>query len=262
MSNASDNTIDIRRLIDEAPVHHVHYLPETDSTNEVALHRAGEVAADQSELVLTSRQLRGKGRGENRWHAGEGALTFSLITPRLSLPREQTPRISLTAGLAMCHAVEQFVGGGHPQLKWPNDVFLNGRKAAGILIESPGDSVDRFVIGIGLNVNNPLTDAPAEVRDLATSLSEAAGQSLPLTDVLIACLQQLDACLKLLLAGSEELARGWRSASLLDGRKVRLALPTEAIEGVCRGIGDDGALLIETPSGERACYGGVVERFE
>lgn len=261
MNPASDNTIDIRRLLDEAPVDNVHYLPETDSTNEVALRRTGSVAEDQSELVLTSRQLKGKGRGENRWHASEGALTWSLITPRLSLPREQTPKLSLTAGLAICHAAEQFAGSGHPQLKWPNDVFLHGRKAAGILIETTGEAVDRFVIGVGLNVNNSLADAPAEVRALATSLSESAGKPLPLTDVLIACLQQLASCTELLLSGSGELARGWQANSLLDGRTVRLALPTETLEGVCRGIAEDGALILDTPAGQRVCYGGVVESF-
>lgn len=262
MPDAAQNTLDLPQVLDRTTVGHVHYLPETDSTNEVALARAAQIPDDTSELVLTSRQLRGKGRGENRWWAGEGALTFSLITPRLPLPTEQTPRLSLVTGLAICQAVEQSVPTGETRLKWPNDVYLNGRKAAGILIESPGVAVGRFVVGVGINVNNRFAEAPPEVQQRAVSLADAAGGPLDLTGVLIDCLRQFDACLAMLLAGDPQLAGLWRAWSLLDGRRVRLALPAEVVEGVCRGIAEDGALLIEQPGGDRACYGGVVEWFE
>ncbi len=261
MGSASGNAIDIERVINQTSLSHVHYLPETNSTNDVALARAELLDPGDSELILTSNQTRGRGRGENRWWSSDGALTFSLITPVLPIPVKQSPIVSLAAGVAICQGVERLAPQGAPRLKWPNDVFLNARKVAGILIEVPRQSPGRFVIGVGLNVNNSLENAPAEVQALATSLADAASRRFDLSEVLVECLQQLEQALAMLVAGDPLLPQLWRAYSLLVGREVRVVNPGGFIQGVCQTIAEDGALVLKTPQGEISCYGGVVEWF-
>lgn len=259
VSSSPENVVDIARVLEATSVSHVHYLPETDSTNVVAIERAAHIPDQESELVLTGSQLKGKGRGDNKWFSSAGSLTFSLITRTLPIEPWQTPQVSLAAGLAICQAVESLAPAAQTQLKWPNDVYINARKAAGILIEVPRQSVARFVVGVGLNVNNSLDGVPEEVRETAISLSQVASQRVPMTDVLIECLNRFDQALKMLIAGDAMLPELWRSYSFLTNRRVRIVLPGSAVEGVCRAIADDGALVLETDEGDVPCYGGVVE---
>lgn len=253
--------VDLARVIDRTRVGHAHYLPETDSTNTVALARAGELPSDQSELVYTACQHQGRGRGANRWYSSDGALTFSLITRRLDIPLAQTPHISLTVGVSACRALAPLVPAARTQIKWPNDVYLNGKKAAGILIEVPATSPGRFVVGIGLNVSNSLDDAPEDVQQLATSLSRFTDDDLDPTSILIALLNEIDADLDRLEHGDPLLSEEWRALSVLVGRRVRVSAPPRVIEGLCTTIADDGALVLETKNGPTPCYGGVVEWF-
>lgn len=262
MPYENDATIDIPRLLDNTSVSHVHYLPEAGSTNEVAMQRAAVVPDDQSELVLASRQTAGKGRGENRWFSTEGSLTFSLITPVLPIEPGQTPQVSLVAGLAASQAVEAHAPGALVQVKWPNDVYVNGRKTVGVLIEVPKQNAARFVIGVGINVNNSLAAAPDDVRPMAISLADAAGGPLDATALLVDYLNRQDEGLAMLARRDPLLPKFWRGCSYLTGRRVRVVQPNGAIEGRVRDIADDGALLVETTAGVTACYGGVVEHFD
>jgi BirA family biotin operon repressor/biotin-[acetyl-CoA-carboxylase] ligase len=158
--------------------------------------------------------------------------------------------------------VERLAPQGRAQLKWPNDVFLNARKVSGILIEIPRSAPGRFVVGVGLNVNNSLENAPAEVQALAISLSDVSLQRFDLTDVLVECLKQIEQTLAMLVEGDPLLAQLWREYSLLVGREVRVVNPGGFVQGVCQTIAEDGALVLKTPQGEIPCYGGVVEWFD
>ncbi|MCA9238811.1 MAG: biotin--[acetyl-CoA-carboxylase] ligase [Planctomycetales bacterium] len=257
----ANRPVDLARVIDRTRVWHAHYLPETDSTNTVALQRAGDLSPDQSELVYTACQLQGRGRGANRWYSSDGALTFSLITRQLDIPPSETPRVSLAVGLAVCRAVEPLAPAALARIKWPNDVYLSGKKAAGILIEIPASSPGRFVVGIGLNVSNSLDGAPEEVRQLAASLAQFTHEELDPTGILISLLGEIDADLSRLVEHDPLLSEEWRARSLLIGRRVRVSAPPRVIEGVCVTIADDGALVLETDNGPTPCYGGVVEWF-
>ncbi len=244
-------------FVAEAEVH-----AELASTNDRALHLA-QTATRLPRLVVALRQTAGRGRGANRWWADEGALTFSLLLDVPRLPLERWPQISLTVGGAVCEAVAALIPAADVRLKWPNDVYVNGRKACGILVEVPPAPVTgRIVIGIGLNVNNSVSGAPAEIRARATSLRDVGGTSLNLTDVLVAVLRGVDSDLASLDAGDPDLAARWRRLCLLSGRSVALHDGARSIAGTCLGIDDDGALLLQTEAGPRRFLGGVVEAFE
>ncbi len=160
----------------------LYFFPTVRSTNDHAarLRRRGKLFAPA--IVLTPRQIAGRGRGANTWFskAGSGAsltVTFALAV-RERIPAQEVP---ILAGLAMRDVAEQLTGESRIQLKWPNDIVFQGKKLAGLLCERI-DRVD--LIGVGLNVNLNPDSAPANLRDRIVSLSSISGRKFDLTDVL------------------------------------------------------------------------------
>ena len=259
-----DEPLDLARVTQDAWIERVHFYNETDSTNTRGLEHAATASEVLTELFVAERQTAGRGRGNNRWWSDNGSLTWSVLTRTNSAPPASLPQASLTIGLAICVAVEQFTR-GDVSLKWPNDVYLDGKKLAGILIELAGSDRRRLVIGVGLNVNNSVQNAPPEVRARATSLVDnqpVPGTMLDRTAVLVACLREIESHLSRFENEDPLLREEWRSKSLLTGRTVTLATPKREITGVCEGLADDGALLLRTAEGVEVCYGGVVVAFE
>ena len=190
---------DIARIVSETFIDRVDYHEEIESTNSRATQLAAAASAntvpdDRScVLVLTENQTAGRGRGANRWWSTRGALTFSvLIRPNaVDLPTDRWPQLSLTAGLAVCEAIESLLSDVTVGIKWPNDVYLSGRKVCGILVEAgggqPGSGViGNIVFGIGVNVHNSAENAPHELRDKVIALSDVATGTIRRVDVLVA----------------------------------------------------------------------------
>lgn len=254
--------LDLARLYETALLAQIEHHAELASTSDLALKLAADEAVKLPLLVIAERQTAGRGRGANRWWAGEGALTFSLVIepPREKLPPPRWPLLSLAAGLAICQALETFAPQALLQVKWPNDVYAEGRKIAGILIESPAQSPGRLVIGIGVNVNNSLAAAPPEIRELATALCDLCGQAFDLTAVLSTILVEVDAHLNdpedLIAAGR------WQERCLLTHQTVRVQSAAETITGRCLGIDGHGALLLQTEHGRRSIVSGTVLDWE
>lgn len=148
------------------------------------------------------------------------------------------------------------------QLKWPNDVYISGRKAGGILVEVPPEAPERLVVGIGLNVNVSLEDAPAEVQQRAAAMCDVAGRPLAIDEVLHRILHRLEADLARLDAGFGELLADWRRRCLLSGRCVTLHDGTRSVTGTCLGFDDDGSLLLQTLAGPRRYRSGIVEAWD
>lgn len=250
---------DLERIRQAAGVVSLEYHPQLPSTNTRALAWAETDALGLPALVLTDLQTAGRGRGDHRWWASPGALTFSLVVPGL-VGGEGTPgsRISLTAGLAVGHALQQLQPGLPIGLKWPNDVYVAGRKICGILVEVPPRRNDRLVVGIGLNVNNSTQEAPAAVAKSAISLRDLAGYSFPLPTVLTRVLCQFLTHFEALKQGDLALASQWQEWCMLTGLRVRVETGRCMVEGICQGIAESGALLLETRQGREQRLSGTV----
>jgi BirA family biotin operon repressor/biotin-[acetyl-CoA-carboxylase] ligase len=208
---------------------HVHYRI-TGSTNA----RARELAmagAPHGTLVTARAQSAGRGRQGRSWSAAPGeALLMSLIV------RDLRPLLPLAAAVAVCEAVEPL----DAAIKWPNDVWIDRRKVAGILLEGRPQE-GWAVIGIGLNV---LTrEFPPELSEIATSLA-LAGRD---TSVAAARDAVVGALGRWLQAPDAELLSAWRARDALRGEHVRWS----GGEGSAAGISDSGALVVETPAGAR-----------
>ncbi len=264
---------DLERIVAETFVAHVDHHQEIGSTNDRALELTRQDDALYPLLVLAETQTSGRGRGSNLWWSSSGALTFSVLlaTEAAGLPTERWPQVSLTVGLAVCEALEELLARGVPttshatlpevKLKWPNDVYLEDRKICGILVEVPRGRPGRLLLGIGINVNNSVDKAPAELQSTATSLSDLTGRQYRLTDVLVLVLQQLSKRIEPAELWNAQILAGWRQRCLLTGQKIQVDLGEQQTSGTCRGIDDDGALLVDVGKKTERCLAGVVKRL-
>jgi BirA family biotin operon repressor/biotin-[acetyl-CoA-carboxylase] ligase len=225
----------------------------TDSTNERAKQLA-LAGAPHGTLVTADEQSAGRGRQGRSWLAPPGsALLMSLLLRDLGAAQAHLP---LAGALAVCDACEQSAP-VRCAIKWPNDVWVEGRKLAGILIE--GRPQDGWaVLGVGLNVLTARDEFPEELRDTATSLAAEAngptttGDEPPQRDELLA--NVLAAMEGRLDQTPEQIVADWSERDALSGSQVRW----HHGQGTARGIDDSGALIVETRSGRVTLDAGEV----
>jgi BirA family biotin operon repressor/biotin-[acetyl-CoA-carboxylase] ligase len=212
-------------------------------------------------LILAGEQTAGRGRGANAWWSGPGALTCTLVAdPSLmGIAPERFGFVSLATALAIAAATRALRPGESVMLKWPNDVFIHDRKLAGVLVEIPPARPQRIAIGVGVNVNNSFAKAPSHVAGIGVALCDCAGAEFGIDDVLSPLLRELDQRLRSLAYNAGLIVAEFREHCLLTDREVTILANEAPITGRCLGIDDQGALRIETPSGERRCFGGVVQ---
>ena len=259
--NGASSSFDLDRVASETFVRQIEFHRTLPSTNDLALELAGRAEFDTPLLVLAERQTAGRGRGTNRWWAAEGALTFSIVfdVPHLGVTPARFPQLSLVTGVAVSQALEQSAPAAPFTVKWPNDVLLNTAKVCGILMEFVPPRSERFVAGIGINVNNSFRDAPPDVRQIGTSLFDVTDTTFDVTQILVAVLKQLEHEYACLARRDTSQPLRWQKRSFLTGRDVTLRVADTIVRGTCRGLADDGALLVETTNGVQAFHGGVIE---
>jgi BirA family transcriptional regulator, biotin operon repressor / biotin---[acetyl-CoA-carboxylase] ligase len=257
---------DLERLGHNALGARVEWYATLPSTNNLALERASIEDCRSPLLIIAEEQTAGRGRRDNRWWSSRGALTFSLLfNPASVVPAvlraEHWPRIALTAGLALCETIDEFRAEPACGLKWPNDVLLGGRKVAGILVEIPParpDAPRPIVLGMGVNVNNSLSAVPVEVAARGTSLRDAARREIDRDELLLSWFARFARHLAALATDSPELPRLWQTRCVLTSRVVEFQTGEQIVRGFCRGIDDDGALLLDTSEGPERLYGGTL----
>ncbi len=246
------------RIKIETLVAEVEAFEQLSSTNDFALQCSREGTRSKPLLVITEQQNQGRGRGENQWWSGGGSLTFSLlIDSGVSLRSAQpSPITSLIVGVAVCDALLALCDGLEVGVKWPNDVFVRGRKIAGILIECPSHAGSDIIIGIGLNVNNSIESAPSELSQIATTLFDETGQQFPLDGVLVQVLQQMEERFS-----DRKIATRFRELCILTDKQVTIDVGNRTQTGLCTGIDDDGALVLQTNDGPEKFVAGVIRSF-
>jgi BirA family biotin operon repressor/biotin-[acetyl-CoA-carboxylase] ligase len=246
-----------RHLGERAPSFDLQVVDQCPSTNTVLM--AAAPLEGVMPVLVAERQTAGRGRRGRTWLAWPGAsLTFSVLWPIPS--RTSAPAgLSLVAGLALAVALEK-LGYPAPQLKWPNDVLMDGRKVAGILVElqSARGRPSAAVIGVGVNVALPpgvlIPDQPA-----VTSLAESLGTLPDRNRLLAAILAELQDFLEIYgVAGFGALRGAWGQRNRYAGMPVRILGEGVVTEGTCEGVDEDGALLLRTGGGVRRILSGEV----
>ena len=236
-----------KRENSSAPAWDPILLAETSSTNDVAREQARKGARDGF-LVAASRQTAGRGRLGRGWESPPDRGLYVSILLRPDLPMTEAGKLTILSSVATVDAVET-VSGLRPQIKWPNDLMVGGRKLAGLLIETEpkGGRVAFAVIGIGLNVRQEAGDFSPEVRSTATSLYLATGRMYRRADLLVALLQALE---RRLGRPFDEAREAWTASSLTLGQRVTLTTVRGRKHGQALGLDESGALLLRGDSGE------------
>ncbi len=229
----------------------VFFFENISSTNTVALEK-GKNGAPAGTLVVADAQEGGRGRLGRSWVSPPGAgLYFSMITrPRLC--SADLPKITLAVGLALCIALEKSLG-IMPEIKWPNDILLAGKKCGGILTEAAEIRADTalVVIGVGLNLTTPLALFPPELQAKVTSLHKHV-EALPDRGVLLlALVGEIAAVLRRLEQGEFfEILAGWRKRDATLGKTLNWLTPGGAIvTGISEGPDENGQLQIRDREG-------------
>ena len=238
----------------------VQHRFRTASTNADAMQAAAR-GAPEGTVFVAEEQTAGRGRGGHSWHSAKAQGIYCSVILRPQMPPADVLILSLATGLAAQAAVQQ-VTGSHPDLRWPNDLLLNGKKFCGILAEMNAEAtrVRYVVVGIGMNVNH--LEFPRELRDEATSLRLAgsAKSALARSPLLAALLKSLDREYRDLQPAGI-VARFMENSSMARGRRVHVE-EQGGYEGVTEGLDERGFLRVRTREGLRTVLSGGVRAVD
>jgi BirA family biotin operon repressor/biotin-[acetyl-CoA-carboxylase] ligase len=218
--------------------------PSLTSTNDIAKLEAKK-GAREGTVVVTEEQTAGRGRLKRAWLSPKGSIALSII---LHPTPARLPSLIMVASLAVVHCIEK-VSGLEAQIKWPNDVLVNGKKVCGILIESDvrGNAVDYAVIGIGLNVNLNTADFP-EIAVTATSISQELGEKISRREMIRCLLVEVEN-LYLALPEGDSVFREWRERLVTLGKEVNINSGKASYKGIAESVASDGSLFLRQPDG-------------
>lgn len=230
------------------------YRPSTESTMDDARRMLERFRLTEGAMLLAESQTQGRGRAGRAWLSPPDVnLYFTLV---LEPPAEALRGVAFITPLAIAAAIEEVTANkGAPlqcELKWPNDVLIEGRKVAGVLIETVETSERGRValVGAGINVNLDVAAYP-EISSIATSVREQTGFAVPREEVLAAFCNHLEPLYAELRGGSTRPFQLWRSRLATLGREVTASGTAETVHGRAVDVSPDGALIIEQPDGRR-----------
>lgn len=239
---------------------HVHHFYRAGSTNTIAMEGAA-AGAPEGSVFLAEQQTAGRGRASNKWHSAESTGIYCSVVLRPALPPADVLILSLAAGLAVHSAVTGMGAGIPPDLKWPNDLLIGGKKFCGILTEMSAEAtrVRHIIVGIGINVNQ--TRFPEELQPIATSLQFTTGSEWSRIDLCAALLKSLDREYRALLsspsAHADILRRFEQNSPMAHGCQVYIE-ENGGFSGVTEGLDPRGFLKVRTNEGVRIVYSGTV----
>ncbi|HUI85092.1 MAG TPA: biotin--[acetyl-CoA-carboxylase] ligase [Candidatus Binatia bacterium] len=243
----------------------IHHYFRIGSTNVAAMQAAAE-GVPEGAVFLAEEQTAGRGRGGHSWESAQSAGIYCSVVLRPEISPMEALFLSLIAGLAVAEAVEQNTGLG-PDLRWPNDVLLGGRKFCGILTEMNAEPtlVRYMVVGIGINVNH--VSFSGELAPIATSLRMESGREWSRVELSAVLLKSLDAGYRKLIQGGQNarsaILRSFEErSSFARGRRVRIEEDGGGYEGVTEGLDERGFLQLRTPQGLRTVLSGNVRGLD
>ncbi len=238
---------------------HLHHFYKIGSTNTAAMAAAAEGAAEGT-VFLAEEQTAGRGRGANSWQSARSTGIYCSVIVRPALPPSEVLVLSLAAGLAVQSAIRQIDSQVIADLKWPNDVLIDGKKVCGILTEMNAEAtrVRYIVVGVGINVNQ--ASFPKEMS--ANSLRLVTGSEWSRVDLTAALLKSLDREYRQLLEDADAresiLRRFAENSSWVRGKAVRIEENGAGFEGTTEGLDQRGFLQVQTAKGLQTVLSGTV----
>ncbi|MDI3269085.1 MAG: biotin--[acetyl-CoA-carboxylase] ligase [Bacillota bacterium] len=229
---------------------------ERVDTTILEARRWAEDGAPHGAVVVAEEQTQGRGRGERTWTLPPGRGIAATVILRHLPPLASLSLLPLAGAVAVAMALEKELA-LRPRLKWPNDVWLNGRKVAGLLGEVLG-SLSAATVSAGIDVNWPVAKMPSELQGRATSLLHEWGGPVSRPLILAAYLRHLGEMWQEIHRGGERVLQEFRQRALFLGEKIEVRHGEETLTGTMQDIGQDGSLILETAHGLRRLYAGDV----
>ena len=241
----------------------VHLYNKVDSTNLTAMDLAQQGAVEGT-VVLADQQLRGRGRGKRSWHSPAGVGIYCSIVLRPRIAPSMAQFITLMTAVSTVKAIALKTGLS-TRVKWPNDILINNKKVAGILLESKvsGSKMEYAVIGLGINVNHASTDLPEEIRSAASSLFIELGESVDQNSLIVQIFAEVEELYgRLQREDFPMILEQWRNYSSTLGQQVRIWQKERVTEGIALDVTMEGGLVVRVGSGEQVVvYAGDVEHL-
>jgi len=214
----------------------------TSSTNDIAAEYA-KAKGNDGLAIFTEQQINGRGRAGNKWLSTPGdSILCSIVLTDSKLNSEP---LSLTCAVAAAEAI-----GNHARIKWPNDIILNGKKTAGILLESKKDNGNiTYIIGIGINCHQTKDSFPAELQSTATSIDIESRTICDRNLLAKRLLASLEHWLEIAESNSKKVTDQWRNLSSLLNQRIMLVFNDSEFSGNCIGIDPEKGLILQLDSG-------------
>jgi BirA family transcriptional regulator, biotin operon repressor / biotin---[acetyl-CoA-carboxylase] ligase len=239
---------------------HIHHYYKIGSTNTTAME-AASAGAPEGSVFVAEQQTAGRGRGANQWYSERSVGIYCSVVLRPALAPSDVLILALASGLAVRAAVQEVDSRANPDLKWPNDLQIDGKKFCGILTEMNAEitRVGHVVVGIGINVNQ--SSFPPDLADIATSLRMATGTECSRVELCGALLKSLDREYRNLLENPEArrsiIQRFQEHSSSVSGKHIFVE-EHSGFEGISEGLDDRGFLKVRTEAGLRTILSGTV----
>lgn len=221
------------------------YSEEVESTNSFLLDKANKFNSDGT-ILLAEKQSKGRGRKERVWYSAKGQnLTFSILLTSKKYLGKKFNLLNFTTSLSVAFALENLFQ-LKTELKWPNDVLVNGKKICGILLESTsqGNKIERVVIGVGLNVNQGLFQGNFNLEP--TSVKLELGENVDREKLLAELLNTFEELLLKIDSKPDEIMKDWKDRCNLIGEKISVTEDGNTKYGIFDDLDEEGFLLLKT----------------
>lgn len=258
-------------LVERIPqLNSAQFFDELESTNDYAKSAIKLAELSFPFIIFTPTQTKGRGRADKSWESSKGSLTFSFGISASDYPIP-IHLISILCGLVVAKAINNECSDTICKIKWPNDVYANGKKISGVLIESVESvqaDVRGIVIGCGINVNNSFhLDSNSNLA--ATSIVDETGRRIDIQELMVAIANSLFALCDAFVAGGgetgeipESILQDFRAIDFLTGKTISIQVGSEISTGKYSGIAANGALKLEMNSSLRAFHSGSIVKIE
>lgn len=246
-NTCSEKIVALSKNLEINLVKKILVFDELSSTNSKA-KKLAQKGEEEGTVVIAKIQNNGRGRFERIWESPDGGLYLSIIL-RPDIPPEKITLLPLIAALAVTKTINEY--GLSACIKWPNDVRVNGKKIAGILLESDDNQLRYVVLGIGVNLNIDISRFSEELKNVVTSLSEELATTIDYHTFLKKLLSMLDTYYTMFIDKDfDKILREWKTKSDTLGRKVRIVTSSDEITGKAYDVDESGFLIVIMDSGK------------
>lgn len=240
----------------------VHYYDTVESTQLVA-HELVRSGAPDGTVVIAEHQTAGRGRMMREWESSEGKGIWMTVIIRPNVAPHQAPQFTLVTAVSIVQAMKACFNNFTPEIKWPNDILVNGKKTTGILTEmvAEADRIQALLIGIGINVNQQPEDFPDELQNIATSIAIEEGEQIERVHFVANVLDFLEHYSDHYVKNGFGMIKTlWEQSSGTIGKQVKATTLREVVEGEAISITESGVLEIRQANGEiKSVYSADIE---